>query len=275
MLLIGFIHFIRASLNGVVIVKQEWGTPMFSRFYHVILKNLHHLYMIPQMEYVSRHPEKYSEEQMYALNRLAINRMVKSGHITTEGFGMNNLPQSGGYIMCPNHQGKYDTLGIMLTHEKPCSVVMDIDKSNIPLVKQFINLVRGKRMDREDAKQSIKIIREMANEAKQGRKFIIFPEGGYHRNGNSTTEFKPSAFKSAVWSKVPIVPVVLIDSYRVFEGRNLKPIKTFVYYLKPLYYADYKDMTTIEIAQTVQKRIQEILNLYKQGKSPGSIAEHC
>ena len=40
-------------------------------------------------------------------------------------------------------------------------------------------------------------------------------------------------------------------------------------------YADYKDMTTIEIAQIVQKRIQEILNLYKQGKSPGSIAEHC
>ena len=135
--------------------------------------------MIPQMEYVSRHPEKYSEEQMYALDRLAINRMIKSGHITTEGFGMGNLPKDGGYIMCPNHQGKYDTLGIMLTHDKPCSVVIDIDKSNTPLVRQFINLVRGKRMDRADAKQSIKIIREMANEAKQGRKFIIFPEGGY------------------------------------------------------------------------------------------------
>ena len=188
---------------------------------------------------------------------------------------MNNLPKNGGYIMCPNHQGKYDTLGIMLTHDMPCSVVMDIDKSNSPLVKQFINLVRGKRMDRQDAKQSIRIIREMANEAKQGRKFIIFPEGGYHRNGNSTTEFKPGAFKSAVWSKVPIVPVVLIDSYRVFEERNLKPIKTFVYYLKPLYYADYKDMTTIEIAQTVQRRIQEILNLYKQGTSPSSLAKHC
>ncbi len=56
---------------------------------------------------------------------------------------------------------------------------------------------------------------------------------------------------------------------------HLKPIKTFVYYLKPLYYADYKDMTTIEIAQTVQRRIQEILNLYKQGTSPSSLAKHC
>ncbi len=246
---------------------------MFSRFLHVILRNLHHIYMIPQMEYVSRHPEKYSEEQMYALNRLCIKRMNKPGHITTQGYGMHNLPDDGGYIMCPNHQGKYDTLGIMLTHDNPCSVVMDIAKSNTPLVKQFINLVHGKRMDREDAKQSIKIIREMANETKEGRKFIIFPEGGYCHNGNSTTEFKPGAFKSAVWSKVPIVPVVLIDSYRVFEERTLKPIKTFVYYLKPLYYTDYKDMTTIQIAQTVQRRIQEVLNKYLAGAAPDTLSE--
>ena len=119
---------------------------MFSRFYHVIFRNLHHIYMIPQMEYVSRHPEKYSEEQMYALDRLCIRRMIKPGRITTEGYGIHNLPDEGGYIMCPNHQGKYDALGIMLTHDKPCSVVMDIEKSNTPLVRQFINLVHGKRM---------------------------------------------------------------------------------------------------------------------------------
>ncbi len=199
---------------------------------------------------------------MYSLDLLAIRRMTRAGRITTEGVGMENLPADGGYIMYPNHQGKYDALGIMLTHEKPCSVVIDIDKSNSVLVKQFINLVRGKRMDRNDARQSIRIIREMADETKQGRKFIIFPEGGYHHNGNRTTEFKPGAFKSAVWAKVPIVPVVLIDSYRVFEEHNLKPIKTFVHYLNPLYYEDYKDMTTVEIAATVQERIQNVLNQY-------------
>lgn len=221
--------------------------------------------MIPQMEYVSRHPEKYSESEMYELDRLAIRRMMRPGHITTERYGMGNLPSEGGYIMCPNHQGKYDALGIMYTHDKPCSVVMDIEKSNSILVRQFINLVRGKRIDRKDARQSIKIIREMADEAKAGRKFIIFPEGGYSHNGNKTTSFKAGAFKSAVWAKVPIVPVVLIDSYKVFELHTLKPIKTFVYYLKPLYYNDYKNMTTVEIARFVQDKIQNVLNMYTNG----------
>ena len=195
--------------------------------------------MIPQMEYVSRHPEKYSESEMYELDRLAIRRMMRPGHITTEGYGMENLPSEGGYIMCPNHQGKYDALGIMYTHDK--------------------------RIDRKDARQSIKIIREMADEAKTGRKFIIFPEGGYSHNGNKTTSFKAGAFKSAVWAKVPIVPVVLIDSYKVFELHTLKPIKTFVYYLKPLYYNDYKSMTTVEIARLVQDKIQNVLNMYANG----------
>ena len=166
----------------------------------------------------------------------------------------------------PQPSGKYDALGIMYTHDKPCSVVIDIEKSDFILVKQFINLVRGKCIDRNDARQSIKIIREMADEAKAGRKFIIFPEGGYLHNGNDTTVFKPGAFKSAVWAKVPIIPVVLIDSYKVFEEHTLKPIKTFVYYLKPLYYNDYKNMTTVEIARTVQGQIQNVLNMYKEGK---------
>lgn len=236
---------------------------MFSRFAYVILRNLHRLYMIPQMEYVSRHQDKYSEQQRYALDLLAIKRMTKAGRITTEGYGMENLPKEGGYILCPNHQGKYDALGIMLTHTAPCSVVMDMDRSNFPLVKQFINLVNGKRMDLKNQRQAMHVIREMAEEAKAGKKFIIFPEGGYCHNGNDTTFFKPGAFKSAIWGKVPIVPVVLIDSYRVFEERNLKPIKTYVMYLKPLLYADYKNMTTVEIAQLVQERIQEVLDHYK------------
>jgi 1-acyl-sn-glycerol-3-phosphate acyltransferase len=201
--------------------------------------------------------------------------MIQSGHISTKSYGDYNLPKTGGYIMTPNHQGKYDALGIMLTHKNPCSVVIDIEKSNSILVKQFINLVRGKRMDKSDSKQSIRIIREMALEAGNGRKFIIFPEGGYENNKNTTTLFKPGAFKSATWSKVPIVPVVLIDSYKVFGEKGLKPLTTYVYYLKSLLYEEYKNLSTVEIASLVQARIQEVLTAYDNGTSPDNLEAYC
>ena len=113
--------------------------------------------------------------------------------------------------MFPNHQGKYDALGIMYAHEDPCSVVIDDAKSHGMLVKQFIDLIQGKRLVKDDLRQSAAIIKELAEETKKGRRFIIFPEGGYYKNHNAVGEFKPGCFKSAVRAKAPIVPVALID----------------------------------------------------------------
>lgn len=61
------------------------------RFIYVIAGNLYRAWMIPKMGYYSRHPEKYSEQFRYEYDRYAINLMKKTGRITTEGFGMENL----------------------------------------------------------------------------------------------------------------------------------------------------------------------------------------
>ena len=115
--------------------------------------------MIPKMEYYAKHPEKYSEKFRYEYDKHAIRLMNHRGRIYTEACGVENLPGEGGYVMFANHQGKYDALGIMLTHEKPCSIVMDDARSHMPLVKQFIDLVGGKRMKLNDLRQAAGIIK--------------------------------------------------------------------------------------------------------------------
>ena len=65
----------------------------------MIAGNLYRAWMIPKMGYYSRHPEKYSEQFRYEYDRYAITLMKKTGRITTEGFGMENLPKEGGYVM--------------------------------------------------------------------------------------------------------------------------------------------------------------------------------
>lgn len=225
------------------------------RFIQVIVLNLPRIYMIPRMAYRARHTEKYTEEQRYAYARLAIRRMMRAGHITTKRYGSENLPEEGGYMMFPNHQGKYDALGIMYAHEKPCSVVIDDAKSHGILVKQFIDLIHGKRLVKDDLRQSVNIIRELAEDTKKGRRFIIFPEGGYYRNHNTVGAFKPGSFKSAVKARVPIVPVALVDSYKAFEEWSLMPVETQVHFLKAIPFEEYQGMTTVEIADLVRNRI--------------------
>lgn len=225
------------------------------RFLKVIFWNLPRLYMIPRMAYKAKHTEHYDEEARYAYARLAIRRMMRAGRISTKRYGEENLPEEGGYLLCPNHQGKYDALGIMISHDRPCSIVIDDAKSHGLLVKQFIDMVQGKRLKRNDARQSMKIIKELAEDTAKGRRFIIFPEGGYFHNHNTVGEFKPGCFKSAVKAKAPIVPVALIDSYKVFEEWSLKKVETQVHFLRAIPYEEYRGMTTAEIANLVRDRI--------------------
>lgn len=230
------------------------------RFIYVITRNLFRApYIIPMMRYMTQHPEKYSEKRRYKLAAHMVYLMKRSGKITTICTGTENLPKEGGYIMYPNHQGKYDALGIISCHEEPCSLVIDRNKSQGLLVKEFIDLLEGKRMDINDVRQAMKIVLEVADEASRGKRFILFPEGGYDHNHNHVENFKAGSFKSAVKAKVPIVPVALIDSYKVFNSFHFGKVTTQVHFLKPIYPEEYRGMKTQEIAAIVKERIEQAI----------------
>ncbi len=93
-------------------------------------------------------------------------------------------------MMYPNHQGKYDALGIIYTI-KTVLIVMDHTKSNTILVREFIDLLQGKRLDKKDVRQALTIINEVSEDVKKGKRYILFPEGGYDfNNRNNVCNFK-------------------------------------------------------------------------------------
>lgn len=187
---------------------------------------------------------------------------MKKGRISTEVIGRENLPSEGGYVMYSNHQGKYDAVGIIYGHESPCTILMDKKRSKLPIMKEFLSIIRGVGIDRSSIKTQITAINRVAAEVKAGRKYIIFPEGGYNHNHNTISDFKPGSFKCATKAKAPIVPVVVIDSYKPFEINSLRRVRTKVVFLKPFYYEDYKGMTSIQLAQIVHDRVVEGMSLY-------------
>ena len=167
---------------------------------YVIFMNLHRApYIIPKMRAEADHPHQYTEEQRYSLVQHAIYLMNKTGKINTVETGIENLPKQGGYMMYPNHQGKYDVLGIMYTHKFPCSFVMDKRKSHTILVREFCDLVQAKRLEKDNPRQGITIINQVAKEVAAGKKYILFPEGGYRfNNKNKVCDFKAGSFKIAL-----------------------------------------------------------------------------
>lgn len=75
---------------------------------------------------------------------------------------------------------------------------------------------------KDNPRQGITIINQVAKEVAAGKKYILFPEGGYRfNNKNKVCDFKAGSFKIALKSHAPIVPIALIDSYKVFNSFHI------------------------------------------------------
>lgn len=159
----------------------------------------------------------------------------------------------------PNHQGLYDVLAILEACPKPFSVVAKKDIGNIPFLKQVFACMKAYLLDRENIRQAMQVIMDVSNEVKNGRNYLIFAEGTRSKNGNKIGEFKGGSFKSATKAKCPIVPVALIDSFKPFDTNTINKVSVQVHFLKPLYYEEYKNMKTTEIAALVQEKIQNTI----------------
>lgn len=227
------------------------------RFYFVIVVSIPYIILLyAKSAYMDRYNEMYTEEERYEFAKLIVDKIMKHSFIRTEVYGKDNLPQEGGYVMYSNHQGKYDMVGIMYGHDKPCTVVMDEIRSNLPVMKPFLAVVQGSTLDRNNMRSQAKTIKKLIEEVNEGRRYVIFPEGGYDHNGNNLQEFKAGSFKVSVRTKTPIVPVAIVDSYVPYSYNSLRMVTTQVHYLKPIEYEEYKDMTTEDIALMVRDRIE-------------------
>lgn len=229
----------------------------------ILLMVAYNILLVPFMWfklcYYARHVEKYTEEERYKMLRFIDRRAIKGGRIVIDIHGQDNIPKEDGFMLFPNHQGLFDVLAIMQACPRPFSVVMKKEVQNIPFLKQVFACMKAFLIDREDIRQSMQVIINVTREVKNGRNYLIFPEGTRSKQGNHPQEFKGGSFKAAIKAKCPIIPVALIDSYKSFDTGSAAPVTVQVHFLKPMEYEEYKDMKSTEIAAEVKRRIEETI----------------
>lgn len=207
--------------------------------------------------------EDVSIEEAYEVVKKVTKAANKAGRVTIESYGVENIPKENGFIFFPNHQGMFDVLVFLESCPVPFSFVIKKEASNIILLKQVIAALKSISIDREDIRQSMQVILQVAEEVKKGRNFLIFAEGTRSKLGNKLLPFKGGTFKSAVKAKCPIVPCALIDSFKPFDENSIVPVTVKLIYLPPIPYEDYAGMKTPEIAEMVKGRIEDAISEYE------------
>ena len=211
----------------------------------------------------AKNPDQYPEQERWDHIRHILQLAVNSGNLDLVVTGAENIPAPGsGFMMYANHQGLFDVVAIASTCPTPLGAVLKKELQGIPFVQQVIDCTKSYPMDREDVRQSLTVIQNVTEEVKNGRNYIIFPEGTRSKNGNQMGEFHGGSFRCAIKAKCPIIPVVLIDSFKVFDQKGSAPLTVQLHYLPPIPYEEFAGMKATDVAALVKARIEEAIRTH-------------
>ena len=229
----------------------------------MVLKNI---WRVPgawiKLCHYANNTDKYPEQEKWDHIQYILNLAVTGGNVDLQIHGLENIPApgSGGFLMYGNHQGMFDVVAIAATCNTPLGAVLKKELTDVPLLKQIRLCTKSFAMDREDVRQSLEVIRAVTEEVKNGRNYLIFPEGTRSKNGNVMGEFHGGSFRCALKAKCPIIPIAFIDSFKVLDQKGSQPVSVQIHYLDPIPYEEYKDLKTVEVAALVKARIQEVID---------------
>lgn len=161
---------------------------------------------------------------------------AKALRINFEIEGEENIPESGPLMVYANHQGLADILAVyyLFRNHFQIGFISKEEWRKMPVLSNAIEYTRSIFLERENSRAAIKAIGEAGELLAQGFSLAIFPEGTRAR-GNAPGEFKLAAFKFAEKAGVPILPLTIDGSYKVFEiDNNYHPDETVKITVHPL-----------------------------------------
>lgn len=183
--------------------------------------------------------------------------------INFEIKGEENIPESGPIMVYSNHQGLADILAIyyLFRNHYQIGFISKAEWRKMPVLSKAIEYTRSIFLERENSRAAIKAIGEASELLAQGFNLAICPEGTRARS-NTPGEFKMAAFKFAEKAGVPILPVTIDGSYKVFEiDNNYHPDETVTITVHPLVHIesmnrDERKAAYKEIEKTIISEIQ-------------------
>lgn len=174
-------------------------------------------------------------------------------------FGLDNIPTDTNFCMVSNHMSMLDPLPFMVSYNEPLTFVGKKELMELPLVPKAFVTIEGECIDREDLRQSLKVMLKVEDDLKKHEKsWMIFPEGTRIRDQLlPVAPFHYGTFRPATKAGVPIVPAAIYGSFRVLKTKpQFKKYPILVSILKPMMPEEYAKMPTSEIAELMQKTIQ-------------------
>ncbi len=134
--------------------------------------------------------------------------------------GAQNIPRRGGVLICPNHVCDADPPALALTLPRSAYFMAKEELFTIPILGKLIHWCQGFPVRRESADRAA--LKRAETLLKAGEAVVIFPEGGGNPEG-VLQPLHPGALLLALRARVPVIPVALVDTNKIWPYGDTFP----------------------------------------------------
>jgi len=170
--------------------------------------------------------------------------------------GAENIPNQGPVVYVSNHQSYADIpLCCKVLNKIQLGFVAKDGLQKLFLYGEWVENIRSVLIKRDDPRSSLRTIEQAIDLIHQGFSMLIFPEGTRSK-GTEMGEFKKGSLRLATKSGVPVIPITINGTWRIFEEKGY-PQKTSVDITihKAI---ETKNLSKVE-ASALSERIEEII----------------
>ncbi|WP_174732933.1 lysophospholipid acyltransferase family protein [Mesobacillus harenae] len=217
------------------------------------------VYSIPKLKIVNRLPADMPVNERDRIAHVTPQKwsktIIKLTGSKVDVYGEEKLPEGPVVFVC-NHEGDFDIPVLLGYINKPFGFISKIEVKRIPILSSWMAAINCVFLDRKDRMQAVGSIGEGIRLLEKGHSIAIFPEGTRSKGG-PIGEFKSGGFRLAKGAEVPIVPISIAGTSKVFEqnGKLVKPAEITVTICPHLEYAHYKGRELKELAEDVRQTI--------------------
>lgn len=175
-----------------------------------------------------------------------------------EIINLNENLDLDGSLIISNHQDDLDILVLFQAFKENVRFVAKKELFNLPLFRTYIKMSRSYSLDRSNARQSVKLFKDVVEDINNGANVVVFPEGTRSKCG-MMSDFNTGLFNIFRRIKKPIIPVYVDGGY----DNSRKDIKVIIG--KPINVSELS-VTGTELSQLVFDDICELKNKYALNK---------
>jgi len=142
--------------------------------------------------------------------------ILKTGGIRVRVEGLEHVNPDATAIYCVNHQSAMDIPVLFVSLPVQFRFVAKRSLFNMPFVGWHLRRSGHIPVDRDRPREAMKSMKKVAQEIREGKSVLLFPEGHRSRNGQ-LLPFKAGSFYIAILSGVLIVPITINGTSRVLK----------------------------------------------------------